>query len=214
MVSNHQRIINVIRQAIDQETASEAGTQLTPGTVVAGAYDTGGVFHVSAYVHSDDLLEDIIMPAGAHLLEGDIIIVATNKEGKSWVDRVVPNTIYSRLVLDYNRALLALGDGENKPEDYGEFGQVLKSGGYDNPMFWDDSATGSGGYSYTSEYLGSASGYTRTFTVSNPFVEGTMWIDVAGIRVKPEEEDGPDGTALLDREPTEGMGIWAHYVEA
>jgi hypothetical protein len=116
-LSDSQRIINVIRQAIEQETASGAKMHYTPGVVS----ESGGAYTASVFVRVDDLVEDVMLPSGAYLNSGDYVIVGMTSDGqKAWVDRILPRTLYSKMVFDYETASIGVGDGESSEYEWFE----------------------------------------------------------------------------------------------
>jgi hypothetical protein len=116
-LSGSQRIINVIRQAIEQETASGAKLHYTPGVVS----DSGGAYTASVFVRVDDLVEDVVLPSGAYLNSGDYIIVGMTSDGqRAWVERILPRTMYSKMVFDYETASIGVGDGESSEYEWFE----------------------------------------------------------------------------------------------
>ncbi len=100
-----QRLVNVIRQAIDQKIGEQE--QHTPGVIISG----GGSYLASAYIRVDDVIEDIIIPSGMYVSAGDYVVISMNQEGKSYISRQVPRNLYSRMVIDYDRAMISAGDG-------------------------------------------------------------------------------------------------------
>jgi hypothetical protein len=157
-MKNSQRIVNVMRQAIEQETRSGAKMHHTPAVIEevgpstepllrgvslllatrSGDTETTGGLIASAYIRGDELIEDIIIPAGAYVSAGDYVSLAMTDGGKAWIDRVIPSSIYSKMVLDYNRATIGVGTGVTGTWDWGEPGQVLVSAGPDAPMYYAD----------------------------------------------------------------------------
>jgi len=156
MAGESQRVINVIRQAIDQQTGDQV--RYTPGVMhkptvtqpsgIRGvnlllvesisATSSSASQSSSAYIRGDELLEDIIIPSGMFVQSGDYAVIAVSEGGKAWVDRMLPTSLFDRLVTDFNRGSIGLSDGSNDVYDFGLSGQVLKSNGPDSPVEWSD----------------------------------------------------------------------------
>lgn len=151
-MSDTQRVINVIRQAVDQMTGTQVNyipatvheVQATPEFVYAGVSlllatvtpSGGDGMFASAYAWGEELIEDIIVPSGQYIDTGDYIVVATNDDGKSWVDRKLPTTLYSMVVTDDGRGRIGVGDGQDADFNWGNDGDMLLSGGSGAPMRW------------------------------------------------------------------------------
>ena len=152
-MSDAQRLINVMRQTIDQST----GTQVNylPGVVhevtsvavqniqgvtllLATSYltDSEEGFVASAYVRSDELLEDIIIPSGVFVSAGDYVVVAQSESGRAWIDRLLAESAYPMLYVDFNRAKIGTGSGSNDIINWGTAGQIITSGGSASPVSW------------------------------------------------------------------------------
>ena len=99
----NQKVVNVIRTAIEQETESGARIKLTPGVV-----DTASGYLCSAYLRTDELAEDIHVPAGMHLTAGDYISVG-QLDNTFWVDRLLPQNDYAELEIDWNTGEIFAG---------------------------------------------------------------------------------------------------------
>ena len=134
MSGDAQRLINVIRSAVDQEVGTTGKGDYRYGTIDSG----GGAYEVSAYLSGDDTLtEGIRLGAGEYVPPGTPVVVIVTKEGDSWVDQVLPLLQYARIAIDVHNGIIYLGDGTSPPTYPGVFGQSLRSGGPDGPVFWD-----------------------------------------------------------------------------
>lgn len=123
MAGENQRIINVIRQAIEQDTGQSI--YMTPGTV-----DTASAYVCTVYIQTDDLVEDVWTPAGLDLNAGDYVIVG-QIGSTAWVDRLIPTTLYSLMMLNYNKGQIYFNtdNGDTSSWDNGSLGDMLYSGG-------------------------------------------------------------------------------------
>ena len=118
MAGEAQRIIDVINKKIYDSTASGALERRTPGVI----YETfGSGYEASAYVRVDDLITDVIVPNGVYVQAGDYVSIAQNDDGKAWIDRLIPATLYSRMALDYERRQILIGSGAYEPVPVVEF---------------------------------------------------------------------------------------------
>ena len=121
--ANAQRTINVIKTAIDKTVSNGAMRSYKYGVITQGGSD-----FVSAYINGETSIasEDIRVPAGWYVAPGDYVVVGFN-EGKSWLEEVLPYSLFAKLVMDYNAGQLKIGAGSAEP-DAGADGQVLMSG--------------------------------------------------------------------------------------
>lgn len=151
-MQSSQRAINAINQAIEKKTKEQV--EFSPGRIheiyKEPAYTYSGVsmllaiatptegdgYLASAYLGVDDLVEEIIIPAGAYVSSGDYVVVATNAEGKSWIDRMIPNSLYSKIVNDVHRGRFGIGNGDTGDFDFGAAGQAIVSSGPDGSVAW------------------------------------------------------------------------------
>lgn len=131
-MGDNQRVINVIRQAIEQETGSKV--MLSPGVV-----DTASGYLCSAYIHTDNLVEDINVPAGMHLNAGDYIVVG-QVESTAWVQRLLPQSMYAKMVFDANNSKVGFGDGSTGTYDFGSTGEAIVSDGAGGAQWGNPSA--------------------------------------------------------------------------
>lgn len=127
-----QRLINVIRKAIEQEVGTTARANYRYGVV-----SSGGAYEVSAYLDGDtDAVTAYIRQAsGGYVADGTPIVVITTKEGDAWIDQVIPN-LYAKIAIDFNNGIIYLGDGTAPPTDPGVAGQALVSGGPSGRVTW------------------------------------------------------------------------------
>ena len=108
-MSDNQRVVNVIRTAIEQETSQGAKMRLTPGVV-----DTASGYLCSAYIREDEFAEDIHVPAGMHLTAGDYVVVG-QVENTFWIDRLLPSNDYAKVEVDWNTGVIYAGTGTAQP---------------------------------------------------------------------------------------------------
>ena len=141
MPGEAQRIVNVIGQVVSKNTANGARIQYTPAVV----HDGSGAYAASAYVWVEEFLEDIIVPAGDYVAAGDYVVLGISDEGKAWIDRILPTSLYAKMVIDYNRGRIGFGDGTEIPEDFGTLGDALLSGGPGASAYWGAGGGGGGG---------------------------------------------------------------------
>ena len=96
--ANAQRTINVIKTAIDKTVSNGAMRSYKYGVITQGGSD-----FVSAYINGETSIasEDIRVPAGWYVAPGDYVVVGFN-EGKSWLEEVLPYSLFAKLVMDYN----------------------------------------------------------------------------------------------------------------
>lgn len=129
-----QRLINVIRKAIDQEVGTAARASYRYGVAGAG----GSAYEVSAYLDGDSVPTAYIRQnSGGYVSPGDPIIVVVTKEGDAWIDQVLPMSTYAKIAIDYNQGRIFLGDGLTPPTDPGQVGQTLRSGGAYSEVYWE-----------------------------------------------------------------------------
>ena len=134
MSGDAQRLINVIRSAIDQEVGTTGRGDYRYGTIDSG----GGAYEVSAYLSGDETpTEGIRLGAGEYLPVGTPVVVIVTKEGDAWVDQVLPILQHAQLAIDTINGIIYLGDGTEAPWYTGEAGQALRSGGPDGRVYWD-----------------------------------------------------------------------------
>jgi|SRR3990167_768055 len=131
-MSDAQRVVNVIRDIVLDETENGALVRLLPGVVFSG----GGSYECSAYVGGSEYLsESIRLLAGAYVNTGDYVVVGF-LGSDSWVNQILPYSLYSRLVADWNNARLSIGNGSTEANDFGASGELLRSGGTGS-VSWD-----------------------------------------------------------------------------
>ena len=128
MAGEAQRTINVIKNVLDTETGNSARMNYTPGVVVS-SYGSG--YLTSVYVRVDELIEDIETPDGMALSPGDYIVVAETGTGEAWIDHVLPQSLYSKMAVDYERRQFLSGSGDEAPKF--AFG-AGPNGGVSGPM--------------------------------------------------------------------------------
>jgi hypothetical protein len=139
-VSTAQRIVNVMRQAVEQGTENGARVAYIPAVIESA----GGAYEASAYVGGDtDITTNIRTMAGQYLNTGDYVVVALDsEEDDAWIAQVLPYSMYSRIALDFSNGMVYTGDGDTPPEDPGEAGMVFTSGGPTASAYWSESDTG------------------------------------------------------------------------
>jgi hypothetical protein len=121
VVASAQRIVNVMRQTISQETGDGATYSYHPAIISAGA----GAYIASAYIAGDtDLVTGIRQQAGAYVSPGDYVIVGMSRDGDAWVEQVLPYSMYSRIALDYSNGVVYTGDGNSAPTN-----AIISTGG-------------------------------------------------------------------------------------
>jgi hypothetical protein len=109
MVNQNQQVVNVIRQAIEQDTAGAAKMTLNPGVV-----DTASGYLCSAYIQEDNLVEEINVPAGMYVTAGAYIMVG-QLDNTAWIDRLIPQEDYTELAFDYDAGKVYAGTGTAEP---------------------------------------------------------------------------------------------------
>lgn len=140
MAGEAQRIVNVMRRVVDDNTGNGARVHYKYGVVTG----TGGGYEVSAYLSADDYASSYIrVPASAYLNSGDYVLVATTDEGDNRVVEVLPYSLYSKLAFDHSNARIHIGTGTSKG-DPGTAGQVLTSGGATGSAYWGAGGGGGG----------------------------------------------------------------------
>ena len=156
-MSESQRVVNVIRQAIDQTI----GEQIiyTPGVVLSVESNTTATRYigatllfaqaietsdetseghtVTARIRDEDILSDIILPAGMWVKAGDFVSIALSDSGKAWIDRILPTGIFAMMVVNPNTGNIGLLRNEAGEYDFGSEGYTLKSHGEGIPMTWE-----------------------------------------------------------------------------
>lgn len=133
-MANAQRMINVIRQAVGQEVSNGAEIEYISAYIGSIA---GGAYHVSAYLNGDSEESFYVRTwAGSYLKSGDYVVVGVSDDGDSWVEKVLPYSLYSRLAVDHSRGILYTGSGSALPVSSGEAGQALLSGGPSSSVTW------------------------------------------------------------------------------
>jgi len=110
-MSTAQRVVNVIREAIDQQTENGASFRYAYATVATG----GSAYMISAYISGNEAVSDYIsQSAGGYVRTGDYITVGIS-DNDSWVERVHPTSAYAKLAIDFNAAKMYTGDGATPP---------------------------------------------------------------------------------------------------
>jgi hypothetical protein len=136
-ISTAQTYVRMARTTVEQMTSNGARIQYTPAVV----HEHAGSYMVSAYVGgSEYLTQDIQAMSSAYLNNGSYITVA-RMDNVSWVDSVLPTSMYSKMMIDYDNKRIFIGDGTSPPTDAGQPGQILASGGPGGAVYW----LGSGG---------------------------------------------------------------------
>ncbi len=108
------RLLEVVRQAIDQETKSGAKIEYSFGQVA----DASSGYIVSAYINGnyEAAAEDFRVPGHLHVSAGDYAMFATDfARGSRWIVEVLPTSIYSKIALDINTGEILTGDGSAPP---------------------------------------------------------------------------------------------------
>lgn len=118
MAGESQRLINVITDKIDSSVKDGATETRTPGVIISSS---GSGYEASAYIRGDDVIDDLIIPNGMAVSAGDYVFIAEDGEDKSWIDRLIPATLYSKLAIDYERRQILSGDGTADPVAVIEF---------------------------------------------------------------------------------------------
>lgn len=113
MAGEAQRIIDVINQKVSDNIASGALERRTPG-VVYQSFGSG--YEASAYVRVTDFVSDVIVPNGMVVAAGDYVSIAEDGEGKAWIDRLIPASLYSKMAVDYERREIHVGSGDVEAE--------------------------------------------------------------------------------------------------
>lgn len=106
-----QRIINVIRQAIKQETGNAASIEHSYGTIAS--ISTDGT--VSAYLNGnlDSTSDGFRLPSGVRATAGAPARFAVNRAtGAKWVEEIIPTTVFPKIVLDPLDGHIYTNDGQ------------------------------------------------------------------------------------------------------
>lgn len=132
-----QTVLDVIRQAIKQETSNGAQYHYQYGLTTSGS-----AYWVSAYLNASSYVSDYIMvPAGWYVPVSAYIKVVEDAGGKLAVDKVLPYSLYSRLALDFKNQRIMFGDGSAEPSA-GSYGNILFSGGPSSSAYWGTAPSG------------------------------------------------------------------------
>jgi hypothetical protein len=141
-----QRTLDVVRQAIGQSVENGANIDYSIGVVIASSG-----YHCSAYLNASAYASEYIrFQSGQFVSAGDYILVG--QQGvDSWVDQILPYSLFSKMVIDYENA--RIGVGTDGTWDFGDDGQVLTSGGPSGAVRWDDGGAGGGPHDHEGDDL-------------------------------------------------------------
>ncbi len=127
-----QAIVNTIRNIVDANTENGARINYEYGVI-----DNSSAYEVSAFLSGDtDSTDDILLYAGQQVNSGDYAVISTDEHGVQYVHQILPFSLYSRMVADWNNSRILLGDGDSLPVDAGDEGDVLISGGPAGAVTW------------------------------------------------------------------------------
>ena len=154
-----QRVIDVMRQTVSQSVNNGASVTYSSGFVVSSSG-----YHCSAYIGASEYASDYIrIQSGQFVSPGSYILVG-QLGVDSWVDQILPQSMFSRMVVDYEEGKIGLaGTGTDDDWSYGASGQALVSGGPSAPAQWASVAPASADF-----LVGTASG-----ALSGEIVVGT-----------------------------------------
>lgn len=110
-----QRLVNVTRQVVGQETRSASKVEFVLG-VVAVTYGN----YADIYLDGNDTYasENFRVPADVYVNEGDTVLCAIDYGSNlgKWIMEVLPLGTYSQLAINPNTGEIFTSDGESVPE--------------------------------------------------------------------------------------------------
>ncbi|MEO6077529.1 MAG: hypothetical protein ABIP54_01970 [Candidatus Andersenbacteria bacterium] len=111
-------------QHLSQSTGDGAMVDYRHGVVFSG-----GSYEVSAYLMGNTIVsESITVDAGQFVNAGDYVVIGVLGTRK-WVDRVLPKSLYSKAVIDYNEGKLYWGNGTSAPNNVVDLTDLSTGGG-------------------------------------------------------------------------------------
>lgn len=116
------RLLSVIQSTIDKNTKSGAGIEVTYGQVFGLSDGEASVYLAGSRELA--LSEGIVaepdsgfrVPSHLAVAASDYVRVSIDSRGHRWVDEVLPDSLYAKLVMDVNRGTILLGSGSATPD--------------------------------------------------------------------------------------------------
>jgi len=126
-----QRMLNVIRQLIQQETKGGAKIEYAYGEIA----DASSGYMVSAYLNGnyEDTSDEFRVPGHFHVNAGDYGMFAIDHaRGSKWLVEVLPNSLYAKIAIDINEGVIYTGEGDAPPSV-----PFAGSGGGGEDLIWE-----------------------------------------------------------------------------
>lgn len=131
-LGDSQRVVNVIRKAVDQDTKSAAKVQLVLGVVAA---TSGNYADIYLDGNETEASEGFRVPAGILVNVGDPVMAAIDYGSNlgKWIIEVLPVDDFPKIVVNPNTGEIFTGDGTVTPATPFEGGSG--GGGRRTPFF-------------------------------------------------------------------------------
>lgn len=115
-LGDSQRIVNVIRKAVDQDTKSAAKVQFVLGVVAATSGNYADIYLDGNEIEAS---EGFRVPAMLHVNVGDPVMAAIDYGSNlgKWIVEVLPVDDFPKIVVNPNTGEIFTGNGTTAPSD-------------------------------------------------------------------------------------------------
>lgn len=131
-LGDSQRVVNVIRKAVDQDTKSASRVQFALGVVAATSGNYADIYLDGNEIEAS---EGFRVPAMLHVNVGDPVMAAIDYGSNlgKWIVEVLPVDDHPKIVVNPNTGVILTGDGTAAPSD--TFAGGSGGGGRRTPFF-------------------------------------------------------------------------------